>query len=96
MTTPCQGRCASRNVFLNQSCRDPIKAQSFCVEPSRDPVPLLRPHRSRKACGVRNRLVFTRWDADVVAWLRDRGRGYQTRLNRVLREAMLADIQESA
>lgn len=34
--------------------------------------------------------------ADVVAWLRDQGRGYQTRLNRVLREAMLADIKKSA
>src|SRR5664279_6084762 len=40
--------------------------------------------------------LTVRLDADVVAWLRDQGRGYQTRLNRVLREAMLEDIQKSA
>jgi len=40
--------------------------------------------------------LTVRLDADVVAWLRDQGKGYQTRLNRVLREAMLADIKKSA
>jgi uncharacterized protein (DUF4415 family) len=40
--------------------------------------------------------LTVRLDADVVAWLRDQGKGYQTRLNRVLREAMLAEIQKSA
>jgi uncharacterized protein (DUF4415 family) len=40
--------------------------------------------------------LTVRLDSDVVAWLRDQGKGYQTRLNRVLREAMLADIKKSA
>lgn len=40
--------------------------------------------------------LTVRLDADVVAWLRRRGRGYQTRLNGVLREAMLADIKKDA
>jgi uncharacterized protein (DUF4415 family) len=40
--------------------------------------------------------LTVRLDADVVAWLRRQGKGYQTRLNRVLREAMLADIERSA
>ena len=40
--------------------------------------------------------LTVRLDADVVAWLRRQGKGYQTRLNRVLREAMLKDIQKSA
>src|SRR5664279_1060447 len=40
--------------------------------------------------------LTVRLDADVVAWLRQQGRGYQTRLNRVLREAMLEDIRKSA
>jgi uncharacterized protein (DUF4415 family) len=31
-----------------------------------------------------------RLDADVSAWLRGLGRGYQTKLNAMLREAMLA------
>ena len=29
-----------------------------------------------------------RLDADVVAWLKSEGTGYQTRINRILREAM--------
>ena len=40
--------------------------------------------------------LTVRLDADVVAWLRRQGRGYQTRLNRMLREAMLEDVQKSA
>jgi uncharacterized protein (DUF4415 family) len=40
--------------------------------------------------------LTVRLDADVVAWLRQQGKGYQTRLNRVLREAMLEDIRRSA
>ena len=42
------------------------------------------------------RQLTVRLDADVVAWLRRQGKGYQTRLNRVLREAMLRDIKKSA
>jgi uncharacterized protein (DUF4415 family) len=40
--------------------------------------------------------LTVRLDSDVVAWLRQQGRGYQTRLNGVLREAMLKDIKKSA
>lgn len=40
--------------------------------------------------------LTVRLDADVVAWLRRQGRGYQTRLNRLLREAMLRDLRKSA
>ena len=32
-----------------------------------------------------------RLDADVLAWLRQQGPGYQTRLNAILREAMIRD-----
>ena len=37
--------------------------------------------------------LTVRLDADVVAWLRRQGKGYQTRLNHVLREVMLADLK---
>jgi uncharacterized protein (DUF4415 family) len=40
--------------------------------------------------------LTVRLDSDVVAWLRQQGKGYQTRLNSVLREAMLEDIKKSA
>lgn len=36
--------------------------------------------------------VSLRLDADVIAWLKKGGRGYQTRANRVLRERMLKEI----
>ena len=39
--------------------------------------------------------LTVRLDADVVAWLRRHGKGYQTRLNGVLRQAMLEDIKRS-
>jgi uncharacterized protein (DUF4415 family) len=38
------------------------------------------------------RQVTVRLDADVIAWLRMQGKGYQSRLNRVLRDAMLEDV----
>jgi uncharacterized protein (DUF4415 family) len=34
-----------------------------------------------------------RLDADVLAWLRSKGKGYQTRLNEILRAAMLDDTK---
>ena len=33
-----------------------------------------------------------RLDADVIAWLRRQGKGYQTRANALLRDAMLGDL----
>jgi uncharacterized protein (DUF4415 family) len=35
--------------------------------------------------------VSMRLDADVVAWLKKSGKGYQTRANHILRQRMLAD-----
>lgn len=40
--------------------------------------------------------LTVRLDADVVAWLRQQGNGYQTRLNQVLRDVMVADIRKGA
>ncbi len=39
------------------------------------------------------RQVTVRLDADVIAWLRLQGKGYQTRLNRLLRAAMLEEVR---
>jgi uncharacterized protein (DUF4415 family) len=38
------------------------------------------------------RAVSLRLDADVIAWLKKDGKGYQTRANRVLREKMLKEM----
>jgi uncharacterized protein (DUF4415 family) len=35
--------------------------------------------------------LTVRLDADIIAWLRMQGKGYQTRINHLLREAMLED-----
>ncbi|MFZ0804055.1 MAG: BrnA antitoxin family protein [Terriglobales bacterium] len=39
------------------------------------------------------RAVSMRIDADVVAWLKKRGKGYQTRANSILRQSMLEDTK---
>jgi uncharacterized protein (DUF4415 family) len=35
--------------------------------------------------------LTVRIDVDVLSWLRSKGAGYQTRLNRILRDAMLVE-----
>lgn len=40
--------------------------------------------------------VTVRIDADVLAWLKSGGSGYQTRLNRELREAMKRALESAA
>ena|SRR5437764_6850100 len=40
--------------------------------------------------------LTVRLDADVIAWLRQQGTGYQTKLNALLRSAMLKDLKKSA
>jgi uncharacterized protein (DUF4415 family) len=37
--------------------------------------------------------VSLRLDADVLAWLKKDGAGYQTRVNRMLREMMMKDLE---
>jgi uncharacterized protein (DUF4415 family) len=41
------------------------------------------------------RAVSLRLDADVVAWLKKPGKGYQTRANHLLRQQMLADTRKT-
>ncbi|MDR0597088.1 MAG: BrnA antitoxin family protein [Treponema sp.] len=36
--------------------------------------------------------VTCKLDADIVAWLKREGKGYQTRMNAILREAMLHSV----
>jgi uncharacterized protein (DUF4415 family) len=64
-------------------------------------IPELPPHAWKDA--VRGRFyrpikqaVSLRLDADVVAWLKKDGKGYQTRANRILREKMLTESKRSA
>ncbi len=38
-------------------------------------------------------LTTVRLDADVLLWLRSKGKGYQTRINAILRDAMLKELK---
>jgi uncharacterized protein (DUF4415 family) len=38
--------------------------------------------------------VTLRLDADVIAWFKKSGRGYQTRINRALRKLMKGEMNE--
>jgi len=37
--------------------------------------------------------ITARVDADVLEWLKSKGKGYQTRVNAILRREMLAELQ---
>lgn len=37
-------------------------------------------------------LTTVRVDSDVLLWLKSKGKGYQTRINAILREAMLREV----
>ncbi len=87
--TPARKRKLARLASLPDSEIDfseipPLK-ESFWKNAVRNPF--YRP--------VKQQLTI-RLDADVVAWLRRQGKGYQTRLNQVLREVMLEDIAKRA
>jgi uncharacterized protein (DUF4415 family) len=38
-------------------------------------------------------VTTVRIDADVMQWLKAQGKGYQTRMNKILREAMLNELR---
>jgi len=39
-------------------------------------------------------ITTVRVDSDVLAWLRSQGKGYQTKMNAILRDAMLRAMQQ--
>ena len=63
---------------INTTDIKPLKAK-FWAEAVRNPF--YRPVKQSTTIRI---------DSDVLAWLKSQGKGYQTRLNSILREAMLA------
>ena len=59
----------------------PPLTEEFWAKAVRNPF-----YRSEK------QLLTVRLDTDIALWLRQQGKGYQTRLNDLLREAMQADL----
>lgn len=40
------------------------------------------------------KITTVRLDNDVLLWLKSQGKGYQTRMNEILRQAMLSDLAD--
>ncbi|MBP5788746.1 MAG: BrnA antitoxin family protein [Neisseriaceae bacterium] len=57
-----------------------------------DEMPLLKAlqnnPKARAMYAPRKKSITCKIDEDVLAWLKNSGRGYQTRLNAILRQAM--------
>jgi len=55
---------------------------------------ILKPSHYRNIANYKpiNKTVNVRLDADIIEWLQGEGKGYQTRMNAILREAMLHSI----
>ena len=87
--TPARARKLARLAARSDSGIDfsdiPLLNESFWKNAVRNPS--YRPVKQQ---------LTVRLDADVVAWLRRPGKGYQTRLNQMLRKAMLAEMKRSA
>jgi len=65
---------------------------SDCPELTDEELKKLRP-RHPEYFKPKKQAVQIRLDADVLAWFRGYGKGYQSRINAVLREVMLRSIQ---
>ncbi len=63
----------------------------FSDIPEWDDAMFARAVRGRFYRPVKSQLTV-RVDNDVLAWLKRQGRGYQTRINAILRRAMLEDV----
>lgn len=83
-----------RLAELQALARQPDASIDYSDIPARDtsalqaavPNPFYRPNKLHTTVRV---------DADVLAWLKSQGKGYQTRLNAILRQAMLEDLHKA-
>lgn len=53
-------------------------------------------HKAAQVWPPTKQQLTIRLDADVLAWLKAQGRGYQTRINRILRAAMESQARRPA
>ena len=64
---------------------------SDAPELTKEQLAQLKPSHYRNMANYKpiKKTVNVRLDADVIEWLQSAGRGYQTRMNAILREAMV-------
>ena len=77
------GRTAGRVVNLRAAAAGGKRSRDLSAEFGELYRPIKKP-------------VTLRLDADVLAWFKKQGRGYQTRINRALRKVMMGDRKASA
>jgi uncharacterized protein (DUF4415 family) len=67
---------------------------SDCPELTAEQLAQMKPSHYRNMANYKpiKKTVNVRLDADVIEWLQGAGRGYQTRMNAILREAMLHSV----
>jgi uncharacterized protein (DUF4415 family) len=85
MTTTEKTRIAAEiKAFKNTDFSD-------CPELTDEQLAQLKPSHYRNMANYKpiKKTVNVRLDADVIEWLQSVGKGYQTRINAILREAML-------
>jgi len=83
-TTKKAGIAAEIKAFKNTDFSD-------APEMTAEQLAQLKPSHYRNMANYRpiKKTVNVRLDADVIEWLQGAGRGYQTRMNAILRDAML-------
>lgn len=61
-------------------------------------IPWIKAYQEKKGIRrmyvPRKRSVTAKIDEDVLTWLKHGGRGYQTRMNAILRDAMIQSLQQ--
>ena len=85
MNTTKKARIAAEiKVFKNTDFSD-------APELTDDQLAQLKPSHYRNMANYKpiKKTVNVRLDADVIEWLQSAGKGYQTRMNAILREAMV-------
>jgi len=67
---------------------------SDCPELTDEQLAQMKPSHLRNMANYKpiKKTVNVRLDADIIEWLQSTGRGYQTRMNAILREAMLHSV----
>jgi uncharacterized protein (DUF4415 family) len=78
-------RIAEIKAFQNTDFSD-------CPVLSEEELKKMRPRHSEYFKPIK-KAVQIRLDADVLAWFRGHGKGYQSRINAVLREVMQRSVQ---
>ena len=81
-------RLAEIKAFKNTDFSD-------CPPLTADQLAQLRPSHYRNMANYRpiKKTVNVRIDADIIEWLKSAGTGYQTRMNSILRTAMLQNAE---